>query len=196
MLHAKLSMTARQFADAESTLRKAAALPNPPAEAYTLLGQLFIAQGKLADATKEFLELVEEDPRSVRAHVMLGLLLHAQRDARGAIEHYERAVELDPQTAASAANNLAWLYAEQGENLDRALELAQMARTHLAGRRRAARHARMGLHEEGRHVAGRNVHPPGGRPEIRRTRCITTISASSTRRKAKMRARGSRFGER
>ena len=73
-------MTARQFADAESTLRKAAALPNPPAEAYTLLGQLFIAQGRLADATKEFLELVEKDPRSVRAHVMLGLLLHAQRE--------------------------------------------------------------------------------------------------------------------
>ena len=62
---------------------------------------------------------------------MLGLLLHAQRDARGAIEHYEKAVELDPQTAASAANNLAWLYAESGENLDRALELAQIARTHL-----------------------------------------------------------------
>ena len=131
LLQAKLSMTARQFADAESTLRKAAALPNPPAEAYTLLGQLFIAQGRLADATKEFLGLVEKDPRSVRAHVMLGLLLHAQRDARGAIEHYERAVELDPQTAASAANNLAWLYAEQGGNLDRALELAQVARTHL-----------------------------------------------------------------
>ena len=60
LLHAKLSLTARQFADAERTLRKVAALPNPPAEAYTLLGRLFIAQGKLADATKEFSELVTQ----------------------------------------------------------------------------------------------------------------------------------------
>ena len=65
--------------------------------------------------------------------MMLGLLLHAQRDVRGAIEHYEKAVALDPRTAAPAANNLAWLYAESGENLDRALELAQIARTHLPG---------------------------------------------------------------
>ena len=133
LLHAKLSMTARKFSDAESMLRKAAALPNPPSEAYTLLGQLFIAQGRLADASKEFLELATKDPRSIQAHLMLGLLLHAQRDTRGAIEHYEKAVELDPRIAAPAANNLAWLYAERAENLDRALELAQIARSHLAG---------------------------------------------------------------
>ncbi|MEO5741814.1 MAG: tetratricopeptide repeat protein [Vicinamibacterales bacterium] len=133
MLHAKLSLTARQLGDAERTLRKAAALPNPPPEAYTLLGRLFIAQGKLAEATKEFSELVRNDPQSVAGHVMLGLLLHAQRDVPGAIEHYEKAVALDPRTAAPAANNLAWLYAESGENLDRALELAQAARLNLPG---------------------------------------------------------------
>ena len=64
---------------------------------------------------------------------MLGLLLHAQRDVPGAIEHYEKAVALDPRVAAPAANNLAWLYAENGENLDRALELAQIARAQLTG---------------------------------------------------------------
>lgn len=132
LLHAKLALTGRQYADAERTLRKVAALQNPPAEAYTLLGRLFIAQGKLEQATKEFSELVRNDPRSVAGHVMLGLLLHTQRDVRGAIEHYERAFALDPRRAAPAANNLAWLYAENGENLDRALELAQAARSYLA----------------------------------------------------------------
>ena len=133
MLHAKLSLTARQFADAERTLRKAAALPNPLPEAYTLLGRLFIAQGKLTEATKEFSDLVRNDPQSVAGQLMLGLLLHAQRDVPGAIEHYEKAVALDPRTAAPAANNLAWLYAESGDNLDRALELAQSARAQLTG---------------------------------------------------------------
>ena len=111
--------------------RKATALPNPLPEAYTLLGQLFIAQGRLTEATKEFSDLVRDNPRSAAGHLMLGLLMHAQRNTRAAIEHYEKAVELDPRTAAPAANNLAWLYAESGENLDRALELAQIARFHL-----------------------------------------------------------------
>lgn len=133
LLDAKLSLTARQLADAERTLRKVATLPNPPPEAYTLLGRLFITQGKLTEATKEFSDLVRNDPQSVAGHLMLGLLLHAQRDVRGAIEHYEKAVALDAEMAAPAANNLAWLYAESNENLDRALELAQTARLHLAG---------------------------------------------------------------
>lgn len=132
LLHAKVSLTARQLADAERSLRKVAALPNAPPEAYTLLGQLLIAQGRLKEATQEFSDLVRNDPRSAAGHVMLGLLLHAQRDMRAAIEHYNKAVDLDPRTAASAANNLAWFYAENGENLDRALELAQIARAHLA----------------------------------------------------------------
>ena len=75
--------------------------------------------------------LLKKDPGSVAGHIMVGLLLHARRDISGAIEHYEKAVALDPRTAAAAANNLAWLYAESGENLERALELAQTARSHL-----------------------------------------------------------------
>ena len=38
LLHAKLSMTARQFADAESTLRKAAALPQPARRSVHVVG--------------------------------------------------------------------------------------------------------------------------------------------------------------
>jgi tetratricopeptide (TPR) repeat protein len=131
VLEAKLAIAARQMPEAERILREIVSLPKPPSEAYTLLGRMFIAQGRLAEATNEFSELLKKDPGSVAGHVMVGLLLHARRDTRGAIEHYEKAVALDPRTAAAAANNLAWLYAESGENLDRALELAQTARSHL-----------------------------------------------------------------
>ncbi len=43
---------------------------------------------------------------------------------------YEKVVLMDPR-AAVAANNLAWIYAESGNNLDEALKLAQTARLQL-----------------------------------------------------------------
>ena len=58
---------------------------------------------------------------------MLGLLYHAQRRLPDAIAHYEKAFEADPSSA-TAANNLAWVLAENDLDLDRALRLAQSAR--------------------------------------------------------------------
>lgn len=133
VLRAKVALAERQLVEAERTLRKVVSRPNAPPEAYTLLGRLFIAERRLPEATKEFTELLRNDSQSATTHLMLGLLLHAQRDVKGAIEHYEKALEIDERTAAPAANNLAWLYAENGENLERALQLAQTARTHLSG---------------------------------------------------------------
>ena len=48
-------------------------------------------------------------------------------DARA---RFERVIELDPN-APVAANNLAWIYAESGGNLDIALQLAQTAQRTL-----------------------------------------------------------------
>ena len=43
-----------------------------------------------------------------------------------AMEYFQRVVDLEPRSFI-AANNLAWLYAERGERLDYALQLAQSA---------------------------------------------------------------------
>ena len=63
---------------------------------------------------------------------MVGLLLQAEGDLDGARGRFERVLEIDPE-AAVAANNLAWIYAEHGGNLDVALHLAQVAQTRLPG---------------------------------------------------------------
>jgi Flp pilus assembly protein TadD len=57
---------------------------------------------------------------------MAGSLLEAQGKTLEARKRYEQALSLDPEMPV-AANNLAWMYAETGENLDLALELAQRA---------------------------------------------------------------------
>jgi tetratricopeptide (TPR) repeat protein len=58
------------------------------------------------------------------------MISELQNKTAEARKWYERAVELDPK-AAIASNNLAWIYAENGENLDIALQLAQAAKSQL-----------------------------------------------------------------
>ena len=64
-------------------------------------------------------------------------ILHPRRgawpvplQAPKALSYYEQALALDPGMPV-AANNLAWMYAETGENLDMALQLAQAAARRL-----------------------------------------------------------------
>ena len=61
---------------------------------------------------------------------MAGLILEAQGKGEEARRRYERLVEVAPR-AAVASNNLAWMYASRGEQLDRALQLAQAAKAEL-----------------------------------------------------------------
>jgi len=64
------------------------------------------------------------------ALTLLGMILDLQKHTGEAEARYQQALKVDPK-AAIAANNLAWIYAESGENLDEALELAQTAKAQL-----------------------------------------------------------------
>jgi putative PEP-CTERM system TPR-repeat lipoprotein len=98
--------------------------------AYGALGQLFLSQGRLEDARREFERYAEREPKAVGAHTLVGIILQMQNRLPEAQKKYERTLEINPN-AAVAANNLAWLYAEQNANLDTALQLAQTAKSQL-----------------------------------------------------------------
>jgi tetratricopeptide (TPR) repeat protein len=66
----------------------------------------------------------------VAAHTMVGILAEIEGDRASARAAYERALATDAR-AAVPANNLAWMLAESGQELDRALELAQVAKAGL-----------------------------------------------------------------
>jgi Flp pilus assembly protein TadD len=63
----------------------------------------------------------------VAAWTVLGILHQKLSQFKLAEKDYQTALALDPN-AAIAANNLAWLYCEQGGDMDKALELARRAR--------------------------------------------------------------------
>jgi tetratricopeptide (TPR) repeat protein len=84
----------------------------------------------LAEARAEYEALAAREAKPVAALTMIGMILQGQSDTAGARQYYERVLELD-SGAAVAANNLAWLLATQGGNLDVALQHAQTAKRHL-----------------------------------------------------------------
>jgi tetratricopeptide (TPR) repeat protein len=69
-------------------------------------------------------------PDEARLHHFLGVLYESGGQRERAIEQYEAAIQSDPNLA-EAKNNLAYLFADAGENLDRALDLAQEAKATL-----------------------------------------------------------------
>ncbi len=70
------------------------------------------------------------DPRNPTLYALIGSLHEQQGNLDLAQSYYDRALRVDPNYAL-AANNLAYSLAERGMNLDRALELAKMARERL-----------------------------------------------------------------
>jgi Tfp pilus assembly protein PilF len=95
-----------------------------------MLGSLYVAQKKLDQARKEFEIITERQPNNVGAHTVVGMIFDVQNKRDEARARYEKVLDIDPE-AAVAANNLAWLYSETGQNLDVALQLAQTASRRL-----------------------------------------------------------------
>jgi tetratricopeptide (TPR) repeat protein len=129
MLNAKVAVLSRDVSGAEQNLKHAVQADPAQPDGYALLGQLYVTQRKLPAATDEFLKMAGLDQTSVPAATMLGLLYSAQNNVAEAEKWYERAVQIDPRGAAAASNNLAWMYAERGGNLETATRLAQYAKS-------------------------------------------------------------------
>jgi tetratricopeptide (TPR) repeat protein len=97
---------------------------------YEGLGRLYIRLGRLPEAQKEFEALAARQARPAGSLTMVGMIQQSRNLSKEARATYEQVLQHDPQ-AAVAANNLAWLYAEEGVNIDLALQLAQTAKAGL-----------------------------------------------------------------
>jgi len=101
-------------------------------EAYELLEQLYVSQKQLDRALSEYQTLSARGAADVGPLTMIGLIEEARGNAAAARTEYEQALAKNP-SAAVAANNLAWLYAQDGR-LDEALRLATDAQSALRSR--------------------------------------------------------------
>lgn len=130
MLASRTYSALGDLATTEKLLQEAIMADPNNLDAYAQLGQVYTQQGRLPEATAQFEKWAAKQPKSVGAYTVTGVLLDMQNRPDEARAKYERALEIDPR-AAVAANNLAWIYAESGGNLDMALQLAQIAKSQL-----------------------------------------------------------------
>jgi putative PEP-CTERM system TPR-repeat lipoprotein len=127
---ARAYVAAGDIGKAEQRLRRAVTIDPGFANGYSLLAQLYVKQGKLKEARAEFQSIADRDPTAVGARTLVGMLFEAEGRVEEAKKVYEGLVG-GTVDAPVAANNLAYIYAEQGANLDIALQLATSAKPKL-----------------------------------------------------------------
>lgn len=115
---------------AEARFKRAIELDPNDVSGYEKLARYMMVTGRPDEVVKTYEAALEKNPNQATLHLTLGSLYELQGKADQAIARYEDSIRLDPNLAV-AKNNLAYLLAESGDNLDRALELAQQAKEQL-----------------------------------------------------------------
>jgi tetratricopeptide (TPR) repeat protein len=95
--------------------------------AYLQMGQIYKNQGNNSAAIQAYEQGMALGP-SAPIVTEIGNIYENEGDMSKATNEFQKALNMDPNFAV-AANNLAWIYAEQGQNLDIALELARKAKS-------------------------------------------------------------------
>ena len=119
-------LTLKDPAAAEKVLRAAIEADPSRNEPYAMLGSIYVNQKRLDEAIREYETLSKKQAKPVGSLTMIGMLLEQQGNVDAAMKRYDDVLALDSR-AGVASNNLAWLLADRGQDLDKALQLAQTA---------------------------------------------------------------------
>lgn len=126
IMKAELLMGSRNYAGASKALEAAlSAAPNNP-DALLMLAKLELSKGDLESAVARANAAVAKHPNDARSYFLLGTFEQSRGNWQVARSSYERALQLQPEFA-PAANNLAFLLLEKGQDPALALTLAQKA---------------------------------------------------------------------
>lgn len=110
-------------------LERAAEWPQAPPEYFHDLALAYARAGRLEEGKQKAYQQLEVHPGHPRLHLLLGIIHQMQEDLSSAEEHYRQTRLSDPdsQLAVVAANNLAMILANRGENLEEAERFALSA---------------------------------------------------------------------
>jgi tetratricopeptide (TPR) repeat protein len=113
--------------DAIRNYTKALTINPEAAGSAVALANLYVEGGDTSQAIRLLLDAAKRKPQDVSLALSAALALDRARQWQEAQSAYERVIALDNGNVV-ALNNLAWLLAENGGNVDVALKLAQQAK--------------------------------------------------------------------
>ncbi|MCH8132953.1 MAG: tetratricopeptide repeat protein [Myxococcales bacterium] len=116
--------------DAEAAFKKAVELDPSDVTGYQRLARFLLQAGRLDETARTYEQALEVRPEDPQLHHFLGVLYELAGDQERAVDRYEEAIRFGPEMG-EAKNNLAYIYADSGTKLDRALDLAQDAKSLL-----------------------------------------------------------------
>lgn len=124
-LNSTVFLAEKNSAAAETELLTTIDLNADYLPAYSAYASLLAEQNRVDEAIAQYNKVLEKRA-SAQIYTMLGILEDSRGNITAAEAAYRKALEITPETPI-AANNLAWLIAENNGNLDEALQLATLA---------------------------------------------------------------------
>jgi len=118
---------AGKLKEAEEAFKKAIEKDPSGTNAGGLLASLYINSKRYDEGLKQLDEILKRNPSNAGAMAVKGMIFETQGKVEEAKQIYTQALGADPNNDI-AANNLAFILAEQGKDLNTALSWAQMAR--------------------------------------------------------------------
>ena len=126
-LKGALYLQQQNTTNAESQFKEAVLTDSNYLPPYYALARLYLAEKQSDRAIEQFNKTLEKNPDQAAAHMFLGMIYDSKRDPENAEKHYRAALDINPEFA-PAANNLAYLLADQNRDLNEALGLANIAK--------------------------------------------------------------------
>jgi tetratricopeptide (TPR) repeat protein len=127
LLLAKVALAQGKNDQAETMLTQALTVDPGNLSAYLLLAQLYADEGQTEKALAKVDEVMGKDQQNTAALMLSAQIYEKEKQYKGAADAYEKLLKIDPKYS-PALNNLAYIYSEYLNNLDRAYDLAQQAR--------------------------------------------------------------------
>jgi len=127
MLEAKIFLAQGNTNKAETALLKAIELQPDSRGVYLLLAQLYVASHENEKALADLKQVLAKNPNDVSALMLTGVIRNEMKDYNGARDFFEKLLAINPNFG-PALNNLAYLYSEHFDQLDKAYAMASRAR--------------------------------------------------------------------
>src|SRR4030095_2882008 len=108
---------------AETVLLKAVELEPRLLSAYLRLGNLYVHSGEHDHALAPLEQAVRTSPNNPGPLMVVGTVYEMKGDIPKPRETYEKVLAINPRFGA-AANNLAWIYSDNGGDRDKSLHLS------------------------------------------------------------------------